>query len=276
LHNLTREVKGVKANQDIESLHRMRVASRRLSNILWAYRDFFDREKIKQIRDEVKTITRLLGRARDLDTQAFFLREIAAKLNGLDLLIKLVARNRLHAQEDVLTALRRISQGKLVRAINTLKFYSNADVYRIACKNIDRRRQELSRLSKAALGKRSHGKLHKMRIGAKHLRYTLENFSFLDKKRMDHFIEEARLIQQTLGDMHNYVVWRFEARLLAGKDPRVRQACRNFAALCSEHIEESYREFLKLYQRQRREKVWAKLKQFMDSSNRVACQGCSA
>jgi len=261
-NNLAKEVSGVRANKDIESLHRMRVASRRLSNILRAYRYFFNREETRKMRRAVKKITRLLGRARDLDTQAVFVQKAAENVKnvrlapGFKAFFEIIAKNRIHAQDDVLRALclaRSLTPG------NMSVIGSNRDVCAAAQKNISRRLKEFLKLSKAARRKNAAGALHKMRIGAKHLRYTLENFSFLDQKKIGYFIEEARLIQQALGDMHNYNVWRAEALLEAKKYPHAKKAALYFAGICRTLSRQSYQGFLKVYNRQCKEKLWGRL-----------------
>ncbi len=68
------ESAGVKAGTDIEYIHRMRVASRRLRAALPLYEGCFGTKEYHAWENEVKHITRSLGRARDLDVQIAFLR----------------------------------------------------------------------------------------------------------------------------------------------------------------------------------------------------------
>jgi len=55
-----------------------------------------------------------------------------------------------------------------------------------------------------AEAKRQH---HAMRIAAKHLRYTLEMADSSYEKRLTPFIESARKVQTLLGDVHDCDVW---------------------------------------------------------------------
>ena len=71
------ESAGVKAGTDI--IHRMRVASRRLRAALPLFAGCFPKKEYKHWENEIKQITRSLGRARDLDVQIAFLREYAEK-----------------------------------------------------------------------------------------------------------------------------------------------------------------------------------------------------
>jgi CHAD domain-containing protein len=272
-NNLIKEVSGVRANKDIEFLHRMRVASRRLNNILWAYRCFFNREEIKKMRREIKKITRLLGRARDLDTQVFFAQKTAGHIKDAMLaesfkaFIAMIAQKRVYVQEDVLRALSIAWHLKSAAVFAEPVVCREKDVYEAACENINRRLKQFLKLSRAARYENSQNALHKMRIGAKHLRYTLENFSFLDKKKIDCFVEEARLIQQTLGDMHNHNVWRKEALVVAQRNSRAKEAGFYLADLCRTNAAERYQEFLKVYHRQHEDKIWSRLKQLIVDLN---------
>ena len=74
------ESAGVKAGTDIEYIHRMRVASRRLRAALPLFAGCFPEKEYKRWENEIKQITRSLGRARDLDVQIAFLRTYAQTL----------------------------------------------------------------------------------------------------------------------------------------------------------------------------------------------------
>ena len=74
LQSMRREIAGVRRNEDIECVHRMRVASRRLRNAF----DLFGEELPRATRDrwykQLKGVTKCLGAARDLDVQVDLLR----------------------------------------------------------------------------------------------------------------------------------------------------------------------------------------------------------
>lgn len=55
------------AGQDIEAIHDMRVASRRLRATLELFRDVFPVRRYRQLRNDVKVLARALGEVRDLD-----------------------------------------------------------------------------------------------------------------------------------------------------------------------------------------------------------------
>ena len=74
LDSLTSEIKGVKGEDDIEFVHRMRVASRRLRSALVLFGECFEEEDVRKWNRAVRSVTRDLGEARDLDVQIAFLK----------------------------------------------------------------------------------------------------------------------------------------------------------------------------------------------------------
>jgi hypothetical protein len=73
LDAFTTEISGVKEAQDIEYIHRMRVASRRLRAALPLFRTCFPDKQYLKWMQEITRITRALGDARDADVQIAFL-----------------------------------------------------------------------------------------------------------------------------------------------------------------------------------------------------------
>ena len=68
------------AEEDIEYVHRARVASRRLRAALAMFRDGFDAQTWKRWRKQVQRLTGGLGEARDKDVQIEFVRGVLAGL----------------------------------------------------------------------------------------------------------------------------------------------------------------------------------------------------
>ncbi len=74
LQALTVEIEGVKKAEDIEYIHRMRVASRRTRAALAMFGACFSTKKLADWESQVKRITRALGSARDTDVQIDYVR----------------------------------------------------------------------------------------------------------------------------------------------------------------------------------------------------------
>ena len=70
---LAEQLDGVRAAEDIECIHRARVASRRLRSALKMFSDCFRGKMVKRWRKQIRRITRELGDARDKDVQIDFL-----------------------------------------------------------------------------------------------------------------------------------------------------------------------------------------------------------
>src|SRR5665811_1344774 len=74
LRSLSKEIEGVREAQDIEFIHRMRVASRRIRSCLALFEECFPPKKYRQWRKEIRNIIRALREARDADVQIAFLK----------------------------------------------------------------------------------------------------------------------------------------------------------------------------------------------------------
>src|SRR4030042_928233 len=70
------EIDGVRSAQDIEHIHRMRVASRRIRAALPLFKSCFPKKKFRVWMRELQKITRALGDARDADVQIAFLERL--------------------------------------------------------------------------------------------------------------------------------------------------------------------------------------------------------
>src|SRR5271169_3437998 len=74
LDAFVKEIEGVRSSEDIEYIHRMRVASRRLRAALPLFEPCFPAKEYRLWMSELRKITRSLGDARDTDVQIDFLR----------------------------------------------------------------------------------------------------------------------------------------------------------------------------------------------------------
>ena len=70
---LAEQFDGLRGAEDVEFIHRARVASRRLRAALKMFSDCFDAKKMKRWRKQIRGITEGLGEARDRDVQIEFL-----------------------------------------------------------------------------------------------------------------------------------------------------------------------------------------------------------
>ena len=74
------EIDGVRNGEDVEAVHRMRVASRRLRAVLPLFSGCTGRRELRRWRRELRQVTRALGAARDTDVRIDFVLAFAARL----------------------------------------------------------------------------------------------------------------------------------------------------------------------------------------------------
>ncbi|HPH34331.1 MAG TPA: CHAD domain-containing protein [Methanoregulaceae archaeon] len=79
---LRKQIPGVIAAHDIEHIHQMRVATRRLRSALPLFPLCFPQKKIQRWRRDLRNTARSLGKARDLDVQISFLTGFIADLKA--------------------------------------------------------------------------------------------------------------------------------------------------------------------------------------------------
>ena len=81
ISQLESELEGVKIADDIEYVHRCRVASRRIRAALPIYCDCIPQKEFRKWKREIRDVTRSLGEARDADVQADFLERFILENN---------------------------------------------------------------------------------------------------------------------------------------------------------------------------------------------------
>jgi CHAD domain-containing protein len=244
LRSMQRESDGVRQNEDIECVHRMRVASRRLRNAFDLFADELPAAARRPWQKRLQGVTKALGAARDLDVQLAFLQEymnarIGARAKdrpGLEHVRATLTARRAAAQQDVLKALDRLKASDVLRGLaGWVQKHRRGRDGRIAC--ADKLRVEAGRAVRQRLGAllayapyveepKAAKELHALRIAAKHLRYTLEAYAPLYADALKAQIQWGRQLQDWLGEIHDCDVWQEElGALLQGLDqPRARLA----------------------------------------------------
>jgi CHAD domain-containing protein len=116
---------GTLLGADIEELHSMRVASRRLRAALEVYADCFPPAKHRRLLRLVKDTADALSEARDLDVMIDFLAGHAAEVGvedqpGIESLISLLRDRRTAADDHLAPALRRLDQERFLDQVQAL------------------------------------------------------------------------------------------------------------------------------------------------------------
>ncbi|HOV31132.1 MAG TPA: CHAD domain-containing protein [Anaerolineaceae bacterium] len=217
------EVEGVRAAEDIECIHRMRVATRRMRTALTLFSDCFPKQDYKKIQKDVRKVTRALGEARDLDVQ---LEVIEAALEefpdpvfqpGIKRLKLRLTQRRAEVQQHVDAAMDKMLADQLIERLEawaaplleqskSVYLYTPA-LYQLAFRGIQVRIDELLSHVPYITDPQNVQELHAMRISAKRLRYAMETFEELYGGQLKPFITTARKLQDQLGAIHDLDVW---------------------------------------------------------------------
>lgn len=220
---LRQEAAGVRRAEDIECIHRMRVASRRLRATLPLFADCFPRKQVRQWLEQIKGITRALGAARDTDVKLDKLKAIEAQLTiprprpGLRRLILRITQERQALQSAVDAALDKLDKVDFYTQMETALLAMQLELpvgtpysHRLFERSqavIGERLTELLAFEPYVDRPECITELHAMRIAAKQLRYTLEAFTPLYPAEFQRYVQAVKQIQELLGDIHDSDVW---------------------------------------------------------------------
>jgi len=108
---LENQIDGVRKNDDIEFMHKLRVTSRRMRAALSLFGECFPRRSSKRWMKAIRNVTRASGAARDADVQLVFLEnysrtvEDRSALPGLEYLKTLQRARRIGMQSNIVSVL---------------------------------------------------------------------------------------------------------------------------------------------------------------------------
>ncbi len=222
---LAQEIEGVRAAQDMEYVHRMRVASRRVRNALALFGDDLPQKHYEVWRVELRQITRALGAARDTDVQIICVENYAAHTDdpalrlGVERLQLRLRQQRERLQHKVVKTLDRLEQKHILddmyETLHELLVHGRVyEIETLPADLSDRARAAIVLRLEEFLAYEPHiayperaTELHHMRIAAKHLRYTLEIFEPLYGKALRKPLKVVKEIQEQLGEIHDCDVW---------------------------------------------------------------------
>jgi CHAD domain-containing protein len=212
-------------DEDIEDVHRMRVAVRRLRSHLRTFRPLLDEEWARGLQQDLRWLGSELGRVRDADVLAGRFRRAAcglpeAERRGAESLLGRLQETRGGDRERLLRALRSPRFLKLVKrlveAAREPRLRPEADgPARVAVVPLVRRLWRKLARSVTELGPEPEpAELHAVRIRAKHARYAAETIAPVFGKPLARFARALRGVQQTLGQHQDAAVataWLQEA-----------------------------------------------------------------
>jgi CHAD domain-containing protein len=207
---------------DIEGIHQMRVAVRRLRAILSAFAPMLPDEQGHWVSQELRWFGDVLGEARNLDVFAGDLLDRARAAlpiaSEFERLAQATERRRRAAHAGVIKAIS--STHYTVALLELLRWLDGGDWHLAAAESLhdpietlaptllDRCRAQAEKRAKD-FSKQSAKKRHRLRIALKKLRYTTELFAPLyGAGEAKHFIQRLKKLQDDLGDANDVRVAR--------------------------------------------------------------------
>jgi CHAD domain-containing protein len=202
---LRRHDPGVRLGEDIERVHRMRVAARRARSALRTARPFIDRAWADGLRAELKWLGAELSAARDLDVLLAGLGDDAEQIGKTAApIIRQLESDRRRAQKRVVRALEGARYlallDELERAADAPRVSAvDANLHKLARKDF----RKLRRLVRSLGSNPSNEQLHAVRKRGKRARYSAE---LAGGKRMNKFVSAAKSFQDVVGEHQDAVV----------------------------------------------------------------------
>jgi CHAD domain-containing protein len=195
---------------DPEAVHDARVASRRVRTAMGAAAPSHSRKWFRSLNADAKSITRSLGRLRDVDVmlgQAITSLENAddQAAPGWRYLSRQLGRERRRERKDVVRRLNRFDAGYRKQAIKRLSNATSADGHPSQPSNPDasylaRRTADVLAFDPEIRSATDPARFHALRIKTKHLRYALELASPAPDPRL---LDALKRLQESLGNLHD-------------------------------------------------------------------------
>ncbi|MDY0267359.1 MAG: CHAD domain-containing protein [Methanimicrococcus sp.] len=228
---------GVFSERDIEDVHDMRVALRRMRSAIIVFEDYLDENWVLKTEFGLKKTLSSLGEMRDLDVilekTDSWRKEKEIPKEDMIVFYERVAADRKNAH---LVAVKYLESEEYVSFKNELKKTLEDNVY-LGVSNINRKGDVLPIRIHDVLPKILHqkaadvtayhewmngpyiltDKLHRLRIAAKNFRYTLDFFKSCLGDASAQLIKEFKEVQDILGDFHDAVVAIFEIEVYVKK-----------------------------------------------------------
>jgi CHAD domain-containing protein len=218
---------GTRAGDDIEELHDMRVATRRMRAALRVFGEYLDMSAMKPFAKDLQRAGRALGAVRDLDVlQQKTLCYVAAlppqRANELEPLFAVIQAEHQKARQALLDFLDSPRYERFKKRFSKFLKKPGAAAVPVFTEQGETRPQRIRHVVPVVIQRRLAAvrayegylegpdvpleRLHRLRIAFKSLRYTLEFFREVLGPDTRHLIEELKQVQDHLGDLQDAVV----------------------------------------------------------------------
>lgn len=207
--SIIKRKKKVLLDKDVEDLHQMRVAVRRLAAALKVFRECVDVDLRTVVAKDIKLLAKNLGKVRDLDVSISYIQNYNDKYSEHSAVLFVIEQYQNKRKKDYKLLHRYLETKKFTKLIkNILKLIEDLEYKKqnVDCntfiqpfyKNIDSLIDEVYSFKKLKDLKKSEEDLHSLRIAIKHLRYALE-FLDLETDESKNAIKIFKTLQEKLG-----------------------------------------------------------------------------
>jgi CHAD domain-containing protein len=296
VQSLEKEFAGVHAGDaDIEYIHRMRVASRRLRAALPLFIACLPAKRAAGWLKEIRAVTRALGAARDADVQIENLEKYRRGLSdplarpGVSRLLLRLIQQRAKLQPGLTRALDELRASAALEGMRTLLeplaaraegvYLFTPALYAHGFASISTRLDELLAFDAIVDQVEKVTELHQMRIAAKQLRYTLETFAPLYPNELKDWLAAVRTAQDDLGEIHDCDVWAELIPAFLEKErqrvlnylghtrpfPRMLPGIEGYAAARKNERDERYERFKARWAKWKEKDLWGQLRQALQT-----------
>lgn len=195
----------VRIGLNLEALHNMRVATRRLRAAIKIFQRILPC-KAQKIRTELQKLGRMLGKKRDFDIFSEF---ISHTVNTKSISFLKLARRRNQLQKQILTMLESKYYASLIEMLVQLKTVTTKkNILKVSRNRIRKELYKVLEIGTPIDSQVDDTTLHKLRIAIKKLRYICEFFEPIFSKYicpLGTFIEKTKKIQDLLGDHQDVI-----------------------------------------------------------------------
>jgi CHAD domain-containing protein len=289
---LSQHLEGLRRGDDIEHVHRMRVAARRARNALALFSGCLPEKQATAWRREIRRVGRALGAARDLDVQAAWVEQYLEQAQdpvrraGISRLLLRLRQERARQQRTVVRVVERLEKRRVLEGIaaELHEMIVSARLQSVAPPApdlLDRvhaavrlRLEDMLAFEPFVRRPERVTELHDMRIAAKHLRYTLEVFAPVLGPDAQPAVRAAKGLQELLGRIHDadvrvQLLGRFledeRARTIEyfGDDRGMTAIERGVDALCADvarQRDDAYEAFVGFWRLSQRYATWETLR----------------
>lgn len=207
-------------SEDVEGVHAMRVAIRRLRSTMRAFAPVFKGKPLKKSNKQLKRIADALGATRDEDVTIIALEKARKKADDerikreIGELTERCRNRRAALQIDLAESLTAASLEKI-----NAEFYESLDKIRLRKKRRDddflkagneiigESLREFVDLSAAIYRPFDDDALHELRIAVKRLRYAAELFAVCRAEEFEPLAAQMAELQDYLGEVHDASIW---------------------------------------------------------------------